>query len=598
MADAGRHPNITLHTLSEVTGVSGYVGNFTINIVKRARHVDETSCTSCGECAKVCPVVFPDEFNMGLSSRRAIYIPFPQAVPSAYAINMNECMGRGCSKCLDVCDKKCIDFHMSDQEIQVKAGSIVVATGLEPYDPTQMDEYGYTRFENVVTSLEFERLVNAGGPTQGTLIRPKDRKHPSSVGFIQCVGSRSKRKGGTYCSNICCMNTIKSTLVLKEHDPDMEIKVFYIDIRAFGKGFEDLYNRSRQLGVKYVRGLPGMVEELENGDMRVAVENTVSGKVEFHDMDLLVLSIGVKPASGTQKLQEMLGLQLTSDGFYLEAHPKLQPVDAATRGIFYAGCAEGPKDIKESVTQGSAAAARAIRLMHKGLITTEPITSMIMEQHCKSCGKCVEVCPYGAITMDAKKKSPAKVNSAACAGCGTCAAECAFGAIVMNHFTDNQILSQVDVMLTENASEKVLTFACNWCSYAGADYAGVSRLQYPSNVRLIRTMCSGRVDEKFIWHAFEKGAPVVLVSGCHIGDCHYINANHWTEKRIDKVRKKMEKKGIRPERLQLSWISAAEGVRFARVMTDMEKLRKGVTAEEIMATQKLLQKDQKETVPS
>ncbi len=584
MADVGRHPNITLHTMSEVAGVSGYVGNFDVKIVKRARHVEETACTSCGECAKVCPVVFPDEFNMGLASRKAVYIPFPQAVPSAYVINMEECMGRGCSKCLDACDKKCIHFHMSDAEFQEKVGSIVVATGLEPYDPREMDEYGFTRFENVVTSLELERLVNAGGPTQGSLIRPKDRKHPQSVGFIQCVGSRSKRKGGQYCSNICCMNTIKNSLVLKEHDPDMVIKVFYTDIRAFGKGFEDLYNRSRRLGVEYVRGLPGTAEELPDGSMRIAVENTATGRIEFHDLDMLVLSIGMQPSSGTRKIQEMLGLQLTPDGFYLEAHPKLQPVDAATRGIFYAGCAEGPKDIKESVTQGSAAAARAIRLMHKGVISSEPITSEIIESQCKACGKCAEVCPYNAITVDVKKKTPAVVNSAACAGCGTCAAECVFGAIVMNHFTDEQIITQIDALLAENAKEKILTFACNWCSYAGADFAGVSRLQYPPNVRLIRTMCSGRVDEKFIWHALEMGAPVVLVSGCHIGDCHYIDANHWTEKRIAKVRKKMEKKGIRPERLQLAWISAAEGVRFAGVMTEMESLRKTVTDEEVRET--------------
>jgi len=575
--------------MSEVVDVKGYVGNFDIKIVKRARYVDEKNCTSCGDCTKVCPVVFPDEFNVGLSSRKAIYIPFPQAVPSSYLINMNECMGRGCSKCLEVCQKKCIHFHSSDEEINVKVGSIVVATGLEPYNPKEMDEYGYTRFENVVTSLEFERLVNAGGPTKGDLIRPKDRKPPKSVGFIQCVGSRSKRKGGQYCSNVCCMNTIKSTLVLKEHQPDMEIKVFYIDIRAFGKGFEDLYTRSRSLGVQYLRGLPGLVEELADGSMRVALENTASGKIEYHDLDMLVLALGIKPSAGTQKLQEMLGLQLTPDGFYLEAHPKLQPVDSATRGIFFAGCAEGPKDIKESVTQGSAAAARAIRLMHNGMILSEPITSEVIEAHCKACGKCAEVCPYNAITVDVKNKIPAKVNTAACAGCGTCAAECAFGAIVMNHFTDQQITSQIDTLLAENAQDKVLTFACNWCSYAGADYAGVSRLQYPANIRLIRTMCSGRVDEKFIWHAYEKGAPVVLVSGCHIGDCHYINANHWTEKRVGKIHKKMEKRGIRPERLQLAWISAAEGVRFSNVMSDMESLRKTVSAKEIEDTIRILQ---------
>ncbi len=327
--------------------------------------------------------------------------------------------------------------------------------------------------------------------------------------------------------------------------------------------------------------------------LRVATENFATGTVEYHDLDMLVLALGIKPASGTQKLQEMLGLQLTPDGFFLEAHPKLQPVDAATRGIFYAGCAEGPKDIKESVTQGSAAAARAIRLMHKGRITSEAITSEIITEKCRSCGKCAEVCPYNAITVDVKAKTAAIVNPAACAGCGTCAAECAFGAIKMNHFTDNQIQQQVNTVLSDQAESKLLVFACNWCSYAGADYAGVSRLQYPANVRIIRTMCSGRVDTKFIWRAFEKGAPIVLVSGCHIGDCHYIDANHWTVKRVEKVHKKMAKLGIDPERLQLEWISAAEGTRFAAIMKKMELLRQKVTAKEISETIQIIKNQPK-----
>jgi heterodisulfide reductase subunit A len=600
MTDVGRHPGIKLHTMAEVVDAKGYVGNFDVRILKKARYVDEKECTACGDCAKVCPVVRPDEFNAGLSSRKAIYTPFPQAIPSAYVINVNECLGHdlaACAKCLEACDKGCINFHMSDEEIVERVGSIVVATGLEPYDPKELDEYGYTRFQNVLTSLEFERLVNAGGPTKGELIRPTDRKRPRSVGFVQCVGSRSARKGGSYCSNVCCMNTVKSTLVLKEHYPHIDVKVFYIDIRAFGKGFEDLYTRSRRLGVHYLRGLPGTVEETNDRVLRVSVENTATGRLETHELDMLVLAIGVKPASTTQRLQEMLGLQLTPDGFFLEAHPKLLPVDAATRGIFYAGCAEGPKDIKESVTQASAAAARAIRLMHKGEITTEPITSEVIAEQCKSCGKCAEVCPYNAISVDVKRKTPAVINTAACAGCGTCAAECPFGAITMNHYNDAQILSQIDAMLDDRPQEKILSFACNWCSYAGADYAGVSRVQYPPNARLIRTMCSGRVHEDFIWHGFRKGAPVILVSGCHIGDCHYINANHWTEKRVKKVHKKMEKLGLRPERLQLEWISAAEGVRFAEVMKRMETLRAAVTPEEIAETTRILENPKQKTEP-
>jgi heterodisulfide reductase subunit A len=596
MADAAKHPRIKLMTLSEVAEVKGYVGNFEVKIIKRARYVSENDCSACGECAKVCPVVRPNEFDLGLSSRRAIYSPFAQAVPSAYLINIHECLGNTpvvCGKCVEACNKNCIDFNMSDEEVVEKVGTIIVATGVEPYDPTEMDEYGYTRFENVLTSMEFERLINAGGPTQGEVIRPSDRKHPKSIGFVQCVGSRNVQKGHAYCSNVCCMNTIKSSLIAKEHDQGVEIKVFTIDIRAFGKGFEDLYRRSRQQGVQFLRGLPGNVEQLPDGSLRVAVENGTTGRVDFHDLDMLVLAVGIKPAKSTQRLQEMLGLQLTSDGFFLEAHPKLLPVDAATRGIFFAGCAEGPKDIKDSVTQASAASMRAVRLMHDGKILTEPITSVVHAEHCKACGKCAEVCPYNAITVDVKKKTPAVVNSAACMGCGTCGAECPFGAITMNHFSDKQILSQIDAMTEENPGGKILAFACNWCSYAGADFAGTSRLQYPTGVRLIRTMCSGRVSETFLWHAFGKGVPVILVSGCHIGDCHYIDANHWTDKRITRMKKKMEKLGIRPERLQLEWVSAAEGTRFAEVMRRVEDLRQSITRDEIDQTIRVLSERKK-----
>jgi heterodisulfide reductase subunit A len=477
---------------------------------------------------------------------------------------------------------------MSDEEVVEHVGSVVVATGLEAYDPTELDEYGYTRHENVLSSPELERLISAGGPTGGELIRPTDRRIPKSIGFVQCVGSRSVRKGAPYCSNICCMNTVKSTLVLKEHYPNIEIKVFYIDIRAFGKGFEDLYRKSRTLGVQYIRGLPGNVVETAEGGLRVAIDNGASGKISFHDLDMLVLAVGIKPSETTKKLQEMFGLQLSPDGFFLEAHPKLQPVDAATKGIFFAGCAEGPKDIKDSVTQGSAAAVRVLRLLHRGEMLTDPITAEVIQEKCKICGICAEVCPYGAISLDVKRKIAASVNSAACSGCGTCAAECPFDSIVMNHFTDGQIMGQIESVFSQDPATKILAFACNWCSYAGADFAGVSRLQYPPTLRLIRTMCSGRVDESFIWEGFAKGAPVILVSGCHIGDCHYINANQWTVKRIDKIRKKMEKLAIRPERLQLEWISAAEGLRFSQLMGEMEKLRLQVTPQEIAETMRLL----------
>ena len=586
-------------TLSEIKSIKGYVGNFEVTVQKRARYVNENECTACGDCAQACPVLKPDEFETGLSSRKAIFIPFPQAVPSAYVLNPLDCLGQDpliCGKCKEACEKGCIDYDAQDEEVTLKAGTIVVATGMEPYDPTPLDEYGYTRFPNMVTTLEFERLINAGGPTKGEVVRLSDLKVPKSVAFIQCVGSRSpgNEKANPYCSNICCMNTIKDTLMLKEHYPDMEVKVFYIDIRAFGKGFEDLFQRSKGKGVKYIRGLPGDVQEDPGShDLKLFVENTSTDHLERHHVEMVVLSQGLVPSGDMNKIQEMLALQKTSDGFYLEAHPKLQPVDSASAGIFFAGTAESPKDIKDAVTQASAASARAARLMSPGKITVEAITSRVDEDKCTSCGICAKVCPYNAITVDKENKRPAVVIEAACAGCGTCAAECPFDAIEMNHFTDTQILSQVHAILEKEPKEKVVCFACNWCSYAGADSAGVARLNYPTNVRLIRTMCSGRVDEKFIWKAFEAGAPVVLISGCHFGDCHYIDANHWTKKRVEKIWKKMEKWGLRKERLQLEWISAAEGIRFSQVMASMEELRKTVTKKEIAETKNILRENLK-----
>ena len=586
-------------TLSEIKSIKGYVGNFEVTVQKRARYVNENECTACGDCAQACPVLKPDEFEVALSSRKAIFIPFPQAVPSAYVLNPLDCLGQDpliCGKCKEACEKGCIDYDAQDEELTFKAGTIVVATGMEPYDPTPLDEYGYTRFPNMVTTIEFERLINAGGPTRGEVVRLSDLKVPKSVAFIQCVGSRSpgNEKANPYCSNICCMNTIKDTLMLKEHYPDMEVKVFYIDIRAFGKGFEDLFQRSKGKGVKYIRGLPGDVQEDPGShDLKLFVENTSTDHLERHHVEMVVLSQGLVPSEDMNKIQEMLALQKTSDGFYLEAHPKLQPVDSASAGIFFAGTAESPKDIKDAVTQASAAAARAARLMSPGKITVEAITSRVDEDKCTSCGICARVCPYNAITVDKKNKRPAVVIEAACAGCGTCAAECPFDAIEMNHFTDTQILSQVHAILEKEPKEKVVCFACNWCSYAGADSAGVARLNYPTNVRLIRTMCSGRVDEKFIWKAFEAGAPVVLISGCHFGDCHYIDANHWTKKRVEKIWKKMEKWGLRKERLQLEWISAAEGIRFSQVMASMEELRKTVTKKEIAETKNILRENLK-----
>jgi heterodisulfide reductase subunit A len=595
MMDVGRHPNINLLTYSEVLSISGYVGNFSVRIRKKAKYVIETECTACNDCTEVCPVIVPDEFQQGLSSRKAIYMPFPQAVPSSFLIDMDNCLGTNpiaCGKCAEKCEKKCIDYDMKDEIIEVDVGVVIVATGMDVFDPSSMEEYGYTKAENVITSMEFERLIAAGGPSDGHFIRPTDRKVPKTVGFIQCVGSRCEKIGRPYCSNICCMNTIKDTLLLKDHYPDIEAKVFYIDIRAFGKGFEDLFKRSKESGVQYIRGLPGdIIEDPKTNNLKIVVEDTTANRIEEHEFDMLVLSVGVTPRWDMPQVQKLLTLSKTSDGFFMEAHPKLKPVEAPTTGVYLAGCAEAPKDVKDSVTQASAAAARAETVLAAGEVTLEAITSTLNADLCRFCAMCSRVCPYNAITVDPKAKTIRYIE-ALCKGCGTCGAECRFSAITMKHFTDSQIISQINAHLAEDPQDKVIVFACNWCSYAGADTCGGARLQYPPTQRLIRTMCSGRVDEKFVLHALKKGAPMVVVSGCHYVDCHYIDANRWTQKRVEKLWDKLERLGIRPERLLLEWISAAEGQRFAKTMQDIEELRKKVTKEEIEHTIKVLTEEE------
>jgi len=592
MMDVGRHQQITLMTYSQIEAISGYVGNFTVRVRKKARYVDETVCNSCGRCAEVCPVVVPDEFQQGFSSRKAAYIPFPQAVPSSYLIDMEHCLGNSpitCGKCVDVCEKDCIDLNMQDELVDIDVGVIIVATGMDVYDPTALDEYGYTRFENVITTMEFERLICGGGPTEGKLVRPSDYQVPKRIGFIQCVGSRTEDKGYPYCSNVCCMNTIKDSLLINEHYPDTEVFVFYMDIRAYGKGFEDLYRRSKEEGVHYIRGLPGeVIEDPDTKNLIIRVENTTTCLVEEHELDMVVLSVGLKPSDDLKHLTGIINISQTADGFVMEAHPKLRPVDAPTPGIFFAGSVEAPKDIKDSVTQAGAAVARASILLNSGTVHGDAVKAVIDPEKCPSCGLCARVCPFGAIEVDVKAKTGARVIAAACAGCGACAAECRFEAITIQHFLDDQILAQINAALEEEPEKKIITFLCNWCSYAASDMAGISRMQYPPNNRFIRVMCSGRVDEHFILHAFKLGAPIVLLSGCHIGDCHYSSANHWTMKRADRLWNRMEKLGIRPERLQLEWISAAEGPRFAKIMHDIEDLRQKVTQEEIERTKEVL----------
>jgi len=593
MSDAGHHPNIELLTNSEVVEVKGYIGNFHAKVLKKPRYVTK-DCSACGECVKVCPIVVPNEFDVGLAIRHGIYTPFAQAVPSTYIIDMNSCLNKDgvvvCDRCMKACERQAVKYEMKPETVELEVGTIIVATGADVFDASSLPNLGYGKFQNVITSLEFERLINAGGPSSGHLIRPSDKQIPKRVAFVQCVGSRSERSGKPYCSNVCCMNTIKDGLLIKEHWPETEIYVFYVDIRAYGKGFEDLYTRARKAGIVFIRGLPAeIVEDKKNKNLWLVGENSLQKEIYRINVDMAILSIGLEPRKDSEMIQRLLTLSRTQDGFFMEAHPKLRPVDAATGGIFFAGCAESPKDIKDSVTQASAAAARAGILMAKGKVTVEAITPTCIPEKCKACGLCTKVCPYNAITLN-KELKRIEIIEAACGGCGTCAAECPFGALTQKHFTDEQILAQIDAVTESNAEKKIVAFCCNWCSYAGADFAGVNRMQYPPHVRIIRTMCSGRVSPKFVERAFARGAAAVLVAGCHLGDCHYINANYQTQKRVERLQKKMEQNGLNKDRLQLLWASAAEGEKFATKIREMQAIVESVTSKEIGAAQKVFEK--------
>ncbi|MHA1741415.1 MAG: 4Fe-4S binding protein [Candidatus Thorarchaeota archaeon] len=457
MAEAGSHPNIELITMAEVEKVDGYVGNFEVTIRQRPRYVDIDKCTSCGDCTDVCPVDVPAEFDAYLTYRKAIYIPFAQAVPSSYVLDMENCLGVDavrCGKCKEACGAGAINYDDHEKLIRIKVGTIIVATGFELFDATQKEEYGYGEFPNVVNLGEVERMLSSAGPTQGHVVRPSDLKEPKRVVYIQCVGSRDERTN-RYCSRICCMTAIKQARMIRDK-LGAEIYVFYIDLRTFGKGYEEFYESTAAAGVTFIRGRVGeILEDPETHNLTVRGEDTLLGKpIQLDNVDLVVLSTGVVPPKSAKKLAQILNLSQSPDGFLLEAHPKLRPVDSFNDGIFVAGMAQGPKDIPDTVAQAKAAAAGAMALMGKGKITIEPYFSVVNEQKCSGCAVCVSVCPYNAIKINERNK--AEINPAVCKGCGTCTAACASGAIKSQHYTDDQIEAMITEYLSGGVAETPL----------------------------------------------------------------------------------------------------------------------------------------------
>ena len=452
MASVRSHDKIEMMTYSEVVGVSGYVGNFKVKIKKKARYVDESKCTGCGICQEKCPFKADNEFDLGLGKRKAIYTPFPQAVPNIPVIDKEHCayfLKGKCRACEKFCESKAIDFNQEDKIVEVDVGSIIITTGFDSFDSSPLAQYGYGRLDNVYAGFQFERMSSAAGPTSGKLLL-KDGSQPKSVAILHCVGSRDKNYH-EYCSRVCCMYSLKFSHLIREKIPDAEIYQLYIDLRCFGKGYEEFYNRLQEERVNFIRGRAAEVTNVaetpaEKGKLIVVCEDTLIGRKRRIPVDMVVLSTALEPRSDAREVAKLFSLSRSADGFFMEKHPKMDPVATTTDGVYIAGCCQSPKDIPDTVVQAAAAAARVLSVISKGSVEVEAATAMVDEILCSGCKICLELCPYKAISFNDEKKM-ASINEALCKGCGTCGAACPSGAIVSKHFTTEQIMAQIEGVL-------------------------------------------------------------------------------------------------------------------------------------------------------
>ena len=461
MVEAAQNEKIKIYSFSEIEEVKGFVGNFSVKIRRKARYVNEDICTGCGACTEKCPMKkVPNEFNLGLDNRTAVYIPFAQAVPKVARIDPNYCLklkNGKCGLCSTVCEAKAIDYTQKDEFVEEKYGAIVAATGFNPIKVDKYDEFAYSQSPDVVTSLEYERLMNAAGPTGGTLLRPSDKTHPHTIVFVQCVGSRcDESKGKSYCSKICCMYTAKHAMLTREKYPDTDVYVFYIDVRTPGKNFDEFYRRAvEEYGVHYIKGMVGKVAP-HDGKLTVQASDLIMNEQIKIEADMVVLAAAIEPDKSARPLATMLTASMDTNDFFTEAHPKLRPVESPTAGVFLSGVCQGPKDIPETVAQASAAAAKVIGLLSKDKLTCNPCVAHSNEMMCNGCSTCANVCPYGAITYIDKEfrlgggktetRRVASVNEAVCQGCGACTVACMSGAMDLKGFANKQIMAEVDAI--------------------------------------------------------------------------------------------------------------------------------------------------------
>ncbi|MHA1791628.1 MAG: hydrogenase iron-sulfur subunit [Promethearchaeota archaeon] len=570
MVHVKEHPNIELYTYSEVEKVSGYSGNFSVQVRKKARHVIESNCAGCyDDCTSVCPVSVGDRFY----PRNAIYVPYPQAVPLIPVIDTENCIH--CRACELGCTRDAIDFDQEDEILTLNVGTILVATGFESFDPTIKGEFGYGVYPNVITGMEMERLLNPYGPTEGVIVNPATGASPKNIAYILCVGARDEKIGRPWCSRVCCNYSIKQSVQIKERVPDADIAVFYTDLRATGKGCEEFLNRSRsEFRVRYIRGRVSRVKRDDEDPERLVIEgeDTLVQKAFEYKADIVVLSTAMSPPHDTHELAKILNISTGADGYFLEDHLKMRPSQSSVKGIFLAGVAQGPKDIPESIAHAESASSKAIAMMAKGYIELDPRKIQYDEEKCLKCKLCVQICNFGALEF---RDGKVEIFTPNCAGCGACQAMCPSGALYIPGFTKDEIVVQIDAALKEKKIQPtIIAFLCNWCSYAGADLAGTAKMQYPPNARVIHVMCTAMIDPLYVFHAFAKGADGVLIAGCYSQDCHYNTGFMKAETRSEAIKMILKSMGVNPERFMIESVSAGEGAKFKDLITSFtEKIK-------------------------
>jgi heterodisulfide reductase subunit A len=566
MSEIKEHPNIRLFTYSEVEQVNGFVGNFDIKIKKHPRFIKEEDCVGCFDiCREVCPIDIEDTFY----PRKAIDIPYPQAIPLYPNILEEYCIG--CKVCAQACDRDAIDFEQTPETIDIQVGSIIVATGLKTFDPSLLGEYNFLKSSDIITTMQMERILNNDGPTHGNIIIPSSGKVPRKVSFLLCIGSRNKQIHHEYCSQVCCNVAIKQAVLIKKEHPETEITIYYNDIRANGKNCEEFYNRAREaFGIRFIKSNISAVLKSDTSDaLIVRGEDVIEGKLFESRTDLVVLAVGIEPAEKTDELSQLLNISQDPNGFLLEKHLKVKPSETSVSGIFLAGAIQGPKDIPTSIAQAESAAAKAISLITKGKVEMDPHIVYFNPEQCDLCRLCENICMFNALKIEGDKLNIIQAN---CTGCGACAAMCHSDALHIPGFTKMQISAQIQSILKQKSeSPLIIAFLCNWCSYTGADLAGTSKLTYPTNVRVIHVMCTAMLNPSLVFESFFYGADGVLIAGCYPQDCHYQEGFNKAKSRYESINDILLEAGINEKRLKIISIAAGEGEKYANAITEFKE---------------------------